>query len=349
MRAVVSQAAVLRLREVQIPEVTGHLEIERHRLHELREVIETHPPTDRAFRQRVGDDRPAARRGGHGSAALAAGLALDGFDPAELVQQGVVEPAFPDEPQRVCRRPAEGGAPRRGQRQPGSTQLGQPGCLYEARPGERPDRADSLNPLRRLAGRRFEEVTPVEHLGDAPTCRRRRPSRLGAHRNAAAVDQSQHGGQVVLRGPLHVTPRQSHRIEFLFLAAAHVSGPGPLHRVGQLVRSGHLDLRRRRHERPQPLCQIPWDDRRLALVAVGRIEKEVQGRGCRAFGARTEPGRQLAVLGLEPVLTEDGVWCVQGFAHGELLGLVEPGPESLQGVAGEMPLYGRDHVRLARR
>ena len=59
VRAAGSQAAVLRFREVQMPGVTGDVEVEGRRLHELREVVEAHPPAERAFRERIGDDRPA--------------------------------------------------------------------------------------------------------------------------------------------------------------------------------------------------------------------------------------------------------------------------------------------------
>ena len=345
MGAVVSQAAVTRFRDVQIPGVTVHVEVEAGRLHEPPEVVETHPPADRTLRQRVGDDRPAARCGRHRSPALAAGLPLDGVDAVELVQQRVPEPPFPDAAQRFRRRCVQGGAAGFRQRQPGSTQFGQLGRLHEARPGERPDRTDLPDPLGSLARGRVEEVAAGERLGDALARGGGRPSRAGAHGDAASLDQPQHCQQVVLRGPFHVAPLELHPNERLLVAGV---GPGEFDGLGQLLHGRHLGLRRRRHERSQALRQIRRNDRRLGDVAARRVEEEVQGRGPRAVSGRAESVRQPPVLRLELVLIEDGGRRVQGFTHGELLNLVEPRPQLPQGVAGEPALDGGDHVRLAR-
>ena len=181
-----------------------------------------------------------------------------------------------------------------------------------------------------------------------PARSRRRPPRLGADRDPAAVDESQHRPQVVLRGAFHVAPRQLHRVELLLLAAVDVAEPGLLHRVGQFVGGGDLGLGRRRDERPQALRQVRRNDRR-GLVAVGRIEEEAQPGGFRTGRIAIETEGQLAVLRLELVWMKNGVRGVQGFAHREPLGFVEPVPQLHEGVAGQMAFDGDHHVGLARR
>ena len=324
----VTQAAVLGFREVQVPRVAVHGEIEALHLHEPAEVVETHPSADGAPGQRVGDGRAAPRHRRHRSPALAAGLPLDRVDAVELVQQLVPEPPFPDGAQRLRRRRVQRGAAGPGQRQLRPAKLGQSGCLHEAGPGERPDRTDLPHPLGRPGCPPFVVVAAREPLGEAPARGGARPSRAGADGDAPRFDQPQDREQVVLRGLLHVAPRQRHAF-------------------GQLVRCRDLGLGRRRHPAPQAFRQLQGHDRRLGAVAPWRVEEEMQKGGGRRRGSGAEAGGQPAVLQAEALSIEEPVRRVQGLAHGELLDLVERVPQAPQRVAAEQPLDLRDHLRLA--
>ena len=219
--AVVAQAAVPGFREVQVPGVAVHGEIEARHLHEPAEVVEAHPSADGTLGQRVGDGRATPRRRRHRSPAAAARLSLDRVDAIELVQQFAPEPPLPGRAQRLRRRRVQGGAARLRQRQLRPTELGQSGCLHEAGPGERPDRTDLPDPLGRPGCPPFEVVAVREHLGDALARGGARPARAGADGDVSRFDQPQDREQVVLRGLLHVASRQRHAL------GATLPPPGP--------------------------------------------------------------------------------------------------------------------------
>ena len=95
------------------------------------------------------------------------------------------------------------------QRELRATGLGQLGGLHQPGPGECLDRADHLFPALLLLLAGVEEVAPVQYLGDALHCGRRSPPCRCAHGDPAAIDQAQHGEQVLRRRAFHIPPESA--------------------------------------------------------------------------------------------------------------------------------------------
>src|SRR5262249_26692592 len=69
--AAVTEAAVLRVDDVQIPRVTRDLEVVGRSLHKAREVVELDPSADWALPQSLDDDGAPVLSGGHPALAFA--------------------------------------------------------------------------------------------------------------------------------------------------------------------------------------------------------------------------------------------------------------------------------------
>src|SRR6266545_3815837 len=102
----VTQAAILLVSDVQTRWVVGDFEVEAGGSHKPREIVELHPRADRALFHSLGDRRAAIINGSERTAALAA-LPFDLINPAELVEQFVIQPALPGRAQCLRRRAAE--------------------------------------------------------------------------------------------------------------------------------------------------------------------------------------------------------------------------------------------------
>src|SRR5262245_50862297 len=90
----VSQAAISLVGDVQTPRVFSDFEVEAGGSHEPREIVEPHPCADRALFHSLGDHRAAITNISKRTASLAA-LPFDLINPAELVDQFVLQPALP--------------------------------------------------------------------------------------------------------------------------------------------------------------------------------------------------------------------------------------------------------------
>ncbi|WP_405686012.1 hypothetical protein [Streptomyces sp. NBC_00057] len=182
MVAVVAEAAVLRILQVQLPQGAFTAVddwIQTGRAHVCEQAVDGHPLARGEADQCLADEL-AARFGGTQDVRRA--LALDLLDAGELVQEAVVQPALPQLRNGQVRWPGQRGPSARGQHEPTAGELGEAACLEQHRPGEGRDGLVRI------------EVAAVQDVGD-----RRDGGRAGAAGLFAAPQLLRHITSTVSR------------------------------------------------------------------------------------------------------------------------------------------------------
>ena len=338
----------MRFDEIKRPGISRHLEGQRTGPHEPGELFERHPLADGTPGQRFLDAVASLCGEGHGPLAPTAGLALDVVDAAELVEQRVPYPSVPQMLQRIGGRGVQRGTAGLRQRQLRAARFGEPACLKQPGPSVAAHGSRQLIPTVLSHLRRIEEVAAVQQGGDALRCCGGRASGLRADADQAPVRQPKHGQQVVCRSAFHVAPHKLHLVALAGIAPCHVTAPALRERRRGFGDSRDFGVGRRLDKRAQAPGQVGRDDDGILPVPRSGIQEQPQGRGP-SIDVAPQPVRELAVLGMEPILPKHAVRVVQRLGDRVPLRLVKIRPHLAQRFAGEMFHDRADHVRLAYR